>query len=571
MVIDRKTTAKEALSCYAISYLISRGSSASIQEFSNIIYQYYFDGKDSELKKYSSHLRNGFYLGRIQEFNRDSKSGIINKTSALREDTDSWVRIWENDFPDGTLANKYAKELKIEQINKPTKLDGEIKSAYSTAQILKKTPIVGSLNQYEIHDQGSDFMKIVKDDALNNTLRALELPKDIGSDILSSVDIILVRSTKREIVKKDFLENISGDKIDDMQILNNLAHGTTGKNTYRTLTNKYFSNRDMIQISLKMVPPNRSANIQIVGTIKGAEGLELYLDPYTEFLSRVSQLKTKAELFKLVDDLVEIEKIMPTEPRAVFVVKYKLNYKKVDISDKIVNIGLEIGRSGFNASTPTQKGFVGGASYLVSLPILQKYPRYNQMVREILSIRERAFNYAVDLKKIPNNLISDYNSTLNTVKKNTLVLYDKVDNENIQKFCEKYDEITGNMKDSFQEYRIGVSKLCKNKTLNSPHGALKDLNKKSFLTSGVPKTLHNDYVHSQGLWIYTRQGEDLKKYFKKQISLTLYGLMSKKGTKIFYSKFKDVITEDAFVKEFKAKNGKNKLAKVTTSPYIMIT
>jgi hypothetical protein len=127
------------------------------------------------------------------------------------------------------------------------------------------------------------------------------------------------------------------------------------------------------------------------------------------------------------------------------------------------------------------------------------------------------------------------------------------------------------MKDSFQEYRIGVSKLCKNKTLNSPHGALKDLNKKSFVTSGVPKTLHNDYVHAQGLWMYTRQGEDLKKYFKKQISLTLYGLMSKKGTKIFYSKFKDVITEDAFVKEFKAKNGKNKLAKVTTSPYIMIT
>ena len=397
------------------------------------------------------------------------------------------------------------------------------------------------------------------------------MPKDIGSDILSSVDIILVRSNKRGIIKKDFLENISGDNVDDMEILNNLAYGTTGKNTYRTLTNRYFSDRDMIQISLKMVPPNRNANIQIIGTIKGAEGLELYLDPYTEFLSRVSQLKTKAELFKLVDDLVEIEKIMPTEPRAVFVVKYKLNYKKVDISDKIINIGLEIGRSGFNASTPTQKGFVGGASYLVSLPILQKYPRYNQMVREIISIRERAFNYAVDSKKIPSNLKSDYNSALNIVKKNTLVLYDKVDNENIQKFCEKYDEITGNMKDSFQEYRIGVSKLCKNKTLNSPHGALKDLNKKSFVTSGVPKTLQNDYVHSQGLWMYTRQGEDLKKYFKKQISLTLYGLMSKKGTKIFYSKFKDVITEDAFVKEFKAKNGKNKLAKVTTSPYIMIT
>ena len=27
---------------------------------------------------------------------------------------------------------------------------------------------------------------------------------------------------------------------------------------------------------------------------------------------------------------------MPTEPRAYFAVKFKLNYKKIDISDKIV-------------------------------------------------------------------------------------------------------------------------------------------------------------------------------------------------------------------------------------------
>lgn len=571
MVIDRKTTAKEALTCYAISYIISRGSSASIQEFSNIIYEYYFDHKNDEIKKYESHLRKGFYLARIQEFHRDSKSGITNKASALKKDSDSWKRIWENDFPNGTLANKYAKKLKVPEIDGPVKLDGEIKSAYSTALILKNTPIVGSLNQYEIHDQGSDFMKIVKDDSLNNTLRALKLPKDIGSDILSSVDIILVRTNKKNIIEKDFLDNISGSDVDDMQILNNLAHGKTGQNTYRTLTNKYFSNKDMIQISLKMVPPNRSANIQIVGTIKGAEGLEMYLDPYTEFLAKVSELKSKAELFKLVDDLVEIEKIMPTEPRAVFVVQYKLNYQKVDISDKIVKIGLEIGRSGFNASTPTQKGFVGGASYLVTLPILQKYPRYNQMVREVISIREKAFKYAVDLKKLPDNLKSEYNSTLKIAKKNTLVLYDKIDNEKIKEFCKKYDNSISNRKDSFQEYRIAVSKLCKNKSLNSPHGSLLDLNKESFLTTGTPKTLHNDYVHAQGLWMYTRQGEDLKKYFKKQISLTLYGLMAKKGAKIFYSKLKDVITEDAFVKEFKAKNGKTKLAKVATSPYLLIT
>ena len=97
----------------------------------------------------------------------------------------------------------------------------------------------------------------------------------------------------------------------------------------------------------------------------------------------------------------------------------------------------------------------------------------------------------------------------------------------------------------------------------------------SFQTNGTKVgsyvSLHNDYVHSQGLWIYTRQGEDLKKYFKKQISLTLYGIMAKKGSKVFYSKQKGVFTEEAFVKEFKAKNNKTKLAKVVAAPYLLIS
>ena len=46
--------------------------------------------------------------------------------------------------------------------------------------------------------------------------------------------------------------------------------------------------------------------------------------------------------------------------------------------------------------------------------------------------------------------------------------------------------------------------------------------------------------------------------------------MSKKGAKVFYSKDRETITEDAFVKEFKLKNGLSKLAKFATAPYVMI-
>jgi len=47
-------------------------------------------------------------------------------------------------------------------------------------------------------------------------------------------------------------------------------------------------------------------------------------------------------------------------------------------------------------------------------------------------------------------------------------------------------------------------------------------------------------------------------------------LMSKKGAKVFLSGNKNMLIEDAFVKEFKAKNSRTKLAKVATAPYVLI-
>jgi hypothetical protein len=557
---DKKVTPREALTCVAINYFCNRGSSANLQEFNEIISKYYYENDDGEIHKYSDKLSNEFKLNRIKELyknkedarNPSGSSDAYNKTQ------------FRKDFPNG-------KEYSTED-GEATKLDAEIRSAYSVAEILKTTPIVATLSQYKIYDQSSKFMKSVKDDALNNTLKALKLPSSIGSDILSSVDIILVKSSKESAILKDFETNLSGKNVDDMTILNNLAYGDTGKNTYRTLTNKYFADKDMVGISLKKIPSNRQANIKIIGSIAGAQGdLKIYLDPYTEFLGRVDQIKSRSELYKLIDDMVEIVKIGNTDPRAYFAVDYKLNYKNVNITDKVVQIGLQIGRSGFNASTPGQLGFVGGASYAVTLPILQRYPRYNQMVREVISIREKAFNFAVDSTKVTTKLDSYYKKALAKVKKNVLVLYDAEDNIIIKQFCELYDKAINNKNDSFQEYRIAVSKLCKNKSLKSPHGPLATLDKNNFKTTGVPKTLQNDYVHSQGLYMYTRQGEDLKKFFKKQISLTLYGIMSKSGGKVFHSKQKDVLTEEAFVKEFKAKNNKTKLAKVVVAPYILIS
>ena len=545
-----QTTPRESLTCLAFSYFAKNGLGSKIQEFSDAVYEYYINGKEDLIKQFDQNLIDGFNLNRILKL-------YSTKADALRPDKEYNKSSFEKDFPDrkGEVA---------------TKLDGEIKSAFVTAEAMQKSSIVSNLSKYKFYDQSTDFMKKVKDDALEKTVRALDLPKDVGSDILSSIDILMVKSGKEKTILDDFEKNIIGSQVSQMDILNNLAYGDTGQNTFRTLTNKYFDSKDMVGISLKKASPNKKADLKIIGTIFGARGLEIYLDPYTEFLGKISQLKTKAELYKLVNDLVEIDRITPTDGRTYFSVNYKLNYKNVNISDKIVKIDLQIGRSGFNAAESGKMGFVGGASYVVTLPILKRYPRYNEMVREIISIREKAFHYAVDTKKLTSEIKSSYKSALNIVKMNELVLYSASDNEIIKTFCEKYDVVTKNKKDSYQQYRIAVSKLCKNRALTSSDGILSTLDKKSNKVTGTPKTLQNDYVHSQGLWMYTRKGEDLKNFFKQQITLTLYGLMSKKGSKIFYSKNQAMLTEDAFVKEFKSKNNQTKLAKFVTAPYVMI-
>lgn len=561
-----QSTARETLTCFVLSYVATRQGNANMQELSDIVYSYFFDDDLTKANPYSGNLPTEFNFKRMQEFSLDRKTKFPKKEKALQQDKSYGVREYKKDYPQPRSFTSKDKKFTFNG-EFPTKLDGEIKSAFSIAKKLQETNFIGNLSEYIFYDQSSDFMKDVKDKPLIKTREALKLPSSVGSDMLSSVDIIAVRKGKKNIIEKDFKDNITSKSC--MDILNNLATGETGTNTFRTLTNKYFLTKDMVGISLKKVLPNRKATMKIIGSVAASKGFDLHLDPYTQLMAKLSTLKNRTELFNLLDKLVEIKKIQPTKPRAYFAVNYVLNYKDVKIGDENIKITLQIGRSGFNAAESGKSGFVGGLSYTVGLPILQKYPRYNQMVREIVDIRKRAFQFALD-KPIPKDIQSKYNQSLAIVTKNELVLYSADDHKIIKDFCEEYDKATNNKKNSFQQYRVGVSKLCRNKRLTDPSGDLLKLNIKNMSTLGVPKTLQNDYVHSQGLWMYTRENEDLKKFFKKQITLTLYGLMSKKGGKVFYNKKKDFITEDAFVKEFKDNNNTQKLAKFLIAPFIQI-
>ena len=199
-----QTTPREAITCAAISYFCNNQSSANIVEFSEIIREYYFNNDETGLTKLKGNLAPGFDLKRIKDIYANERKALEKSGSG-----DSYsLKKFKEDFPDGKGHSTPE--------GGPTRLDAEIKSAYSTAESLKVNSIVGSLNQYVVHDQASQFMISVKDESLKRTMEALNLPKSVGADILSSIDIILVKKSKQNAILKEYEDKIFGNDVSDI-------------------------------------------------------------------------------------------------------------------------------------------------------------------------------------------------------------------------------------------------------------------------------------------------------------------------------------------------------------------
>jgi hypothetical protein len=528
------TNKREVLTCVAFAYFAHKKSKSNINDFENTIINFY-DGDTNSLSPLKQYLSPNLDIDRIREFDNKSKGG-----------------------------------------NKLSPFVLEIASAYWSAEVVFNTKKLysGSFSNYIFLDQNNPDVKILKDNPLEKIKDLLEISESVPADILSSIDIFMIHNQHKNKVISKIEKHILNES--DVQILNNLAYGTTGRNTYRTMFNEFFHKKYLIPISLKKIQsqetkrvPKQKASIEIVGTENVDKSLQLLVDPYTEFLGRVATLKNKTELQNIINDMVELDdNILLGDDRTYFQVNFELNYKKVNITDKVQKAYIEIGRTGFNGSKVGPQPWFGGASYTVTLPILRRYSGFSTMIQELVEIREKSFNYAVD-KKIASKLSSEYNKAKSKITDFKLLLYSENDLIVVKDFCLKYDQIANNGKDSYQEFRIAVINLCKNRSIKHPSTDLRRLDKLSVLKN-KNTSLQNQFAHSQGIWMYTRKNGNMKDYFKKQITLTLYGLMTKKGAKIFESQNQTMLIEDAFVKEIKAKNNTKKLAKFIVAPHIII-
>ena len=541
------TEPREALTALAFAFFAKHGNQSTIEKFSDLVHRYWnIDTKKVDKSELSDYLP---FL-----------DVDVDRITDLKNTTKEWK-----------IFKGYAFEK-----GHPVKFDHEIFSAFASAEEFFKSPYGVGMSTYIICDQGSEISKELKDRALKKVADLLGIPPAAGGDILSSADLFLVKSSKIQAIISEIKKNIT--EVDDMQILDNMAHGTTGKNTVRTIVNKYFSKKELLPVSLKQIPANASkAKLKIVGTVNVPPNLRVHLDPYTEFLAKVETLKTKTELKKLIDKMVEIEDLVLGDNNHTLNVKWKFKYKDVEISDKIVEGNFQVGRSGFNGAEKGLGGFIGGASYATSLPALKKYPGYPTIEREITKLREKAFDYVFEEKNIPKHLKSLYTKAKAKIRTTNILILMGANLNIIEDFCRQYDSYMKSedleyKKNSYQEFRIAVVKLCKNRKVDEGGDfKLRRLNYLSTKTSGTGAgdSLHNQFVHSQGIWLFTRNNAKLKDYFKKQISLTLYGIMSKKGGKVFNNPSRDKLIESAFTKEFR-RNSKPKLAQFITAPFILI-
>lgn len=429
-----------------------------------------------------------------------------------------------------------------------------------------------SLSKYVFLDQSDPFTMMVKDACLERIADAFSMSGK--TDLLSPVDMFIVKKTAKTKIYNEF--NLHIINASDNQILSNMAWGTTGKNTYRTISNKFFKSGDLIGISLKLPETiGGSGILKIIGTENVDPKLLNFVDPYTKLIG--AMLAHPKDTKKLIQEVIDIEfgnfRITPD----LFSWEYPITFRYNDIIDPRTKLKLHYknlriklftwGSAGFNAQWyPNQDApgnWTGGASTVPIDELFFRYSEYSTILNELIELRKEAFFYAIHgstkdpSSKIPKNLKTDYEKALDDVEKQMILTSDKRSNvgeaTRLVKFLEGYSKT----KNAYHVYQAHLIKS----TTKLMRGASKTVTQD-------PKRLNAHYVACQCAWFLFRGGPNLHKYLKQRMFLSLFGLITKSGYSIFQGN-EDTIMENYLQKKF----GQNKksIAAYHAAPHVVLS
>lgn len=510
-----------------------------------------------------------------------AKHKVIDSTHQQR-----WYDIFDPDDPKdpAQLRNVYGKYLSgtfgpniFEQVldkyqSTKTKtdaisVDSAVKKVYLVVKKVVDTNFFSqALSQYVFLDQLDPFTVLVKDDCLTRIARAFDMMGK--ADLLSPVDIFAVKKNKVGAIFRDFYTHIL--EAEDEQILSNMSWGTTGKNTYRTLSNKYFKTKELVGISLKLPETISGAGVmKIVGTTDVDPHLLDFIDPYTKLIA--AMLAHPQQTKKLIQDVVEIEfdnfRITPS----ILSWEYPITFNYKNVLDPTTgaqlhkhNLRFKLftwSNAGFNAQWYKGQGapgnWTGGAGIESLGELFIKYREYPQILDELVENRREAFYYAIHgstkdpLSSIPSKLKPAYNKALDDVEKKSIITNDA---KNLISFLKTYSP-------SSNKYLVYQAQVVKNLT--------KQMRNASRTVTSDPKRLEAHYVASQCAWFLFRGGNNLHKYLKQRMFLSLFGLITKSGYKIFQGE-EETVMENYIQQTFK-KNKKKVTAYFNAAPHLVLS
>jgi len=443
--------------------------------------------------------------------------------------------------------------------------DTTVQKVYDVSLELYKSRVIGqNWEKYEFLDQTDIFTQTVKDAALSKINEVLGITFKL--DMLASFDMFVVNKQKKQTILNEINTHILNAS--DSTILKNYS---LNQHTYRTILNRHFystsNTRSLVAISLKLPGTvEQKKYINIIGTENVKKELSEYIDPYTKFLTLAISSKPN-ELKSLIENLIKIEygrfrtesNVLTWELPVTF--RYKVAAQKVfgrdieplsDMNYQIVFLaqGYGAGWNGFVKVGKQGPPWTGGGAASTFEFFYEQYPEYSMVIQKLVQLRAKAFNYVltgqengkINDSTFSSKLKASYRAALREVTTRKILVnsrnakYDK-----IEEFFNLYDEETGN-KDSITMYYVAVINLVRGKVKSSIKITDKYASFNMFVgqkkerkatSSEMKERIKAHYAHAQLAWFTFIGGKSYQTYMKQRIFLTIYGVISKKGYKIF--------------------------------------
>lgn len=444
-----------------------------------------------------------------------------------------------------------------------------VQKVYDVALTLYNSKVIGqNWEVYEFLDQTDNFTTTVKDDALNRIKDVFGI--GFRLDMLASFDVFIVHKQKKTQILNEIKTHIINAS--DATILSNYS---LNRHTYRTILNRHFSSRSntrsLVAVSLKLPGTvEQKKYINIIGTQNVKKELSDYIDPYTKFMV-LALTATPAQLKSLIQNLIKIEygqfrtgsNVLTWELPVTF--RYKDAAQKVfgrdieplsDMNYKIVFLaqGYGAGWNGFVQEGHQGPPWTGGGAASTFENFYEQYSEYSMVIQKLVQLRAKAFNFVLTGKENGKINTSIFSPQLRTLYQKALkeittrkILVNSVTAKynDIEKFFELYDKETNNAL-SLVKYYVAVINLVRGKV--SPSIKITDkyasfnmfVGQKKERKANLPETeerIKAHYAHAQLAWFTFIGGKSFQTYLKQRMFLTIYGVISKKGYKIFdYSK-----------------------------------